>query len=101
MKITSNKQLILKFYTTDKNKNIEELYINDFDNFYQKYEVGNIIVSLLNSYNDIIQILDKYIRKIDKSTPLTLAELIQVFKNLIKNLETKKFYIISKFFILK
>ena len=91
MEITTNKQLILKFYTTGENK-----YINDFDNFYQKYEVGNIIVSLLNSYNDIIQILDKYIRKIDKSTPLTLAELIKVFKNLIKNLETKKFYIISK-----
>lgn len=47
MEITTNKQLILKFYTTGENKNIEELCINDFDNFYQKYEVGNIIVSLL------------------------------------------------------
>ena len=66
----NKKQIKLKFYYTQNKKSQEQLYIIDNKAkkviFSQTFEIGDIIISIINNYNTIIHILNTYIKKVEK-----------------------------------
>lgn len=96
----NKKQIKLKFYYTQNKKSQEQLYIIDNKAkkviFSQTFEIGDIIISIINNYNTIIHILNTYIKKVEKSDSLSMDETFLYMEELKKKLNAKKLNIVSE-----
>lgn len=96
----NKKQIKLKFYYTQNKKSQEQLYIIDNKEekviFSQTFEIGDIIISIINNYKTIIHILNTYILKVEKSNSLSIDETSIYLEKLKKKLNAKKLNVISE-----
>lgn len=96
----NTKQIKMKFYLTKNKKAQEKLFVIDNTTkktiISQTFELGDIIISIINNYNTIVHIFNIHIQKIDKRKPLSTDETFICLEKLKNSLNAKGFNIISE-----